>query len=203
MPKGDAVMSASVRVRKPPGPMTVEEFLDWPEDPTGALWQLVEGEAVMMAPAAPLHGNIQNNLSFILTAHLRAARPGCHSVTSPGIQPRVRAKLNLRIPDVAVHCSISDRGEPVMTAPILAIEILSVSNRAETWSNVWTYCTIPTLREIMVIHAASRIAEVLTRAEDGSWPESFERSGALVTLASIGLTFPLADAYIGTVLADG
>ncbi len=42
------------------------------------------------------------------------------------------------------------RGEQVIDDPILAIEILSVSNRAETWSNVWTYCSIPSLLEIMV-----------------------------------------------------
>ncbi len=190
-------MSASA---KPPVPMTAEEFLDWPEDPSGARWQLVEGEPVMMAPAAPLHGTIQTNLGYLLTAHLRANRPGCHAVTAPGIQPRVRSSSNVRVPDLAVHCGTTRRGEPLLDSPILAIEVLSITDRSLTWSNVWTYCTIPSLREIMVIHAASRVAEVLTREEDDTWPSQFERFTDRVHLRSIGLTFELKDAYQGSEL---
>jgi Uma2 family endonuclease len=193
-------MSATL---KPPAPMTVDEFLDWPEDPTGARWQLVDGEPVMMEPASPLHGAIQSNLGFILTAHLRAHRPGCHCITAPGIQPHARAGNNVRVPDLAVHCGSARRGEPLLNDPLMAVEILSISNRAQTWSNVWTYCSIPELREILVVHAASVMAEVLTRAEDGSWPKEFQRQGTLVTLGSIALSFPLADAYVGTELTHG
>jgi len=192
-------MSASV---KPPVPMTADEFLDWPEDPNGNRWQLVDGEPVMMAPAAPLHGTIQANLGFILTGHLRAHRPGCHVITAPGIQPRARAASNVRVPDLAVHCATTRRGEPLLDSPLLAIEILSVSNRAQTWSNVWTYCSVPELQEILIIHAASVAAEVLTRAGDGSWPKEFLRAAPVVTLRSIGLSFPLLEAYRGTELFD-
>ncbi len=191
-------MSASL---KPPAPMTVDEFLDWPEDSTGARWQLVEGEPMMMAPASTVHAAMQGNLATLLNAHLWQVRPGCHVLTAAGVIPRVRRDSNIRIPDLVVRCGPSSRGEALLDDPLLAIEILSVSNRAETWSNVWTYCSIPSLREIMVIHTASVTAEILRRSEDG-WPERFEQVVGTVRLDSIGLIFPILDAYRGTELAD-
>jgi hypothetical protein len=36
-----------------------------------------------------------------------------------------------------------DEEESALTDPVLLIEILSPSNQAETWANVWAYATIP------------------------------------------------------------
>lgn len=196
-------MSASLRPPgSPPSRMTVSEFLDWPEDPTGARWQLVDGEPTLMAPASDVHGTIQSALAILLGNHLRQARPGCRVVTNPGIRPRVRRDYNVRIPDLAVTCVRARPGTHLMPDPILAIEILSISNQAETWSNVWTYCTITTLREILVVRSTEMAAEILRRNADDSWPERFEPLGALIELQSIGASFPLVDAYEGIDIAD-
>ena len=47
--------------------------------------------------------------------------------------------------------------------PVLLVEILSPSNRAETWTNVWAYTTIPSVREILVLHSLRIRAELLRR----------------------------------------
>jgi hypothetical protein len=60
---------------------------------------------------------------------------------------------------------------------------------------VWTYCTIPTVREILVLHIAEPAAELLRRTADGGWPERFSRAGSTVDLASIAGTFSLASIY--------
>lgn len=203
MPKEDAAMSAYLKPPGPPSRMTVEEFLEAPEDPTGAGWQLVEGEPTMMAPASTIHGTIQANLAYLLIGHLRRTRPGCRVVTAPGIVPRVRRDSNVRIPDLAVHCGTARRGEQVIDDPILAIEILSATNQPETWANVWTYCSIPSLKEIMVIRTATVTAEILRRAPDGVWPGDFTPTRDIANLESIGMEFPLAEAYQGTELVDG
>ena len=187
---------------KPPVPMTLQEFLDAPDDPTGANWQLVEGEPVMMAPASTIHGTIQANLAYLLTGHLRRARPRCRVVTAPSIVPRVRRDSNVRVPDLAVHCGTARRGEQTIEDPILAVEILSASNRAETWANVWTYCSIPSLQEIMVIRTATMAAEILRRKPDSGWPEQFSPVEGAVRLGSIDFEFPLIEAYFGTELVD-
>ena len=62
-----------------------------------------------------------------------------------------------------------------LTDPVLVVEILSPSNAAETWSNIWTYTTIPSVREILVVRSATIGAEVLRRNADDTWPERARR----------------------------
>lgn len=58
--------------KPPPRRMTVAEFLAWnPEDGTGALWQLRDGEPEMMTPGTDAHGSIQSELAYLITTHLR------------------------------------------------------------------------------------------------------------------------------------
>jgi hypothetical protein len=62
----------SVVLKLPPHHMTVSEFLCWTSDEgTGALWQLRDGEPIMMAPALDVHGSIQNELSYRMLPGLR------------------------------------------------------------------------------------------------------------------------------------
>ncbi len=83
-----------------------------------------------------------------------------------------------------------------MEDPVLIIEILSPSNQAETWANVWTYITIPSVREILVLSSLAVGADILRRRADGTWPEEPEEiaQGDLI-LESIGFRVPLADIY--------
>ena len=87
--------------------------------------------------------------------------------------------------------------------PVLLIEILSPSNEAETWANIWTYISIPSMTEILAVHSTRIEAELLRRAADGSWPKQPELIGPDGTLAlrSIGYSTPLAALYRTTVLA--
>ncbi len=79
--------------------MTVAEFLEWPEDPTGALWQLVDGELTMRAPASDVHNTLLGNLSRLIGNHLDQTRPECRVVPAAGIRPWVRRDYNVRIPE--------------------------------------------------------------------------------------------------------
>jgi Plasmid encoded RepA protein len=79
------------------------------------------------------------------------------------------------------------------------VEILSPSNRSETWTNVWAYTTIPSVQEILVLHSTAVRAEMLRRDAEGNWPERPEvLEGGTLELLSIGLQLPLAAAYAGT-----
>lgn len=186
----------------PPSRMTVTEFLDWPEDPTGALWQLVDGEPTLMAPASDLHNGIQNNLGFLLEQHLRRARPHCRVVPAAGIRPWVRPDYNIRIPDLAVTCTLARPGVHLTPDPVLAVEILSISNQAETWSNIWTYCTIPSLLEILVVRSTEIAAELLRRDAGSGWPERFTAVGETIELRSVGADFALAALYRNVAFLD-
>jgi Uma2 family endonuclease len=186
---------------KIPVPMTVAEFLAW-TPPTGQLWQLVDGEPQAMAPASRTHGAIQAEIGALIRNHLASQHSPCSDITTPGVIPRVRSETNFRIPDLAVTCTAYNEEEAALTNPVLVIEILSPSNRAETWANVWAYTTVPSIKEILVLNSAKIGAELLRRAEDGSWPPGPQaiETGEL-TLESIGFSTPLAAAYRTTRLA--
>lgn len=122
-------------------------------------------------------------------------------MTEPAIVPLVRSRSNIRVPDVAVTCAPVDAGQIALPEPVLVAEILSPTNEADTWENVWTYGSIPSVQEVLVLRSASIAAELLRRRADGTWPEEPIQVGPDDTLQLIGLTCPLADLYIGTYLA--
>lgn len=183
--------------------MTVDEFLLWdPGDRSGRRWQLIDGEPVAMAPASENHGALQGEIGRLVANHLRAHRPGGRLIVLPGVIPRVRANHNFRIPDLDVTCAPA-RGEPMIADPVLLIEVLSPSNEAETWNNIWSYATIPSVMEILALRATRIEAELLRRQPDGSWPAEalILRAGDRLDLDSIGLSMDLASAYETTSLA--
>ncbi|WP_428534420.1 Uma2 family endonuclease [Rhodopila sp.] len=180
-----------------PARMTVDEFLVWDsDDVTGRRWQLIDGDPVPMAPAADVHGSIQNELGRLLGNHLLAAGSACRVVQAPGIVPRVRANENFRVPDLGVTCA-PPSGEVMVPEPVLLVEILSPSNEAKTRTNIWAYCTIPSVREILAVRSTRMEVELLRRDADGNWPDTAElvRPHGLLELSSIDLRTPVADLY--------
>lgn len=193
-------MSGALKI---PPVMTVPEFLAW-DAPPGARWQLVEGEPTAMAPASRTHGIIQGELGRLIGNHLTARNSPCQVISTPGIVPRVRSDNNFRIPDLAVTCTPYREEEYDVADPVLVIEILSPSNRSETWLNVWAYASMPSVQEILVIDSTAIAAEVLRRDAAGNWPPKAERvTEGDVILASIGFTTPIEAIYRGTRLLPG
>ena len=186
-------MSAAIQS---PSPMSAAEFLDWhPADCDR--YELVDGIPRAMAPPSPLHGAIQAEVTALLRNHLLERGLACRAINEAGIQPRVRAGFNVRAPDITVTCGARNPNDRVVHEPLAVIEILSPSNEADTRSNVWSYTTIPGLREILILHTAGIRAELLRREEGGAWPENplILTPGDTVTLESIGFAAPLASFY--------
>lgn len=192
-------------LKPPPLRMTVAAFLQWdPDDPSVHAWQLINGEPVAMAPPAENHARIQGELGGLLWRHLSRRKRGCSVLATPGIVPRGHSARNYRIPDIGVTCAPSSGGQ-MMPEPLILIEILSPSNEAETWDNVWTYLTIPSVMEVLVVNSTRIEAELLRRHPDGSWPDDPAPIGpdGLLALDSIGFSTPLAALYRTTNLAPG
>jgi Uma2 family endonuclease len=123
----------------------------------------------------------------------------CSLVVERGVVPRLLPDHNLRVPDLAVTCAPYQTEEAVLTDPVLLIEILSPSNQAKTWTNVWAYTSIPSVLEILILRADRIAADLLRRSPQGEWPE---RPVAItegeVVLESIGFRMSLTDLYRGT-----
>jgi Uma2 family endonuclease len=188
-------------IAPPPVRMSVAEFLEW-EPGDGRFWQLVDGVPEPMAPTVRTPAAVQNEIGRLLGNHLVDHPAGCSVLANPGIQPRVNAGFNVRIPDVVVVRGGYTEEERLLTTPVIAIEVLSESNELETRSNVWTYTSIPSLAEIVVFRTDAIGAELLRRGADGHWPAEPEvvTDGDLV-LDSIGFRAPLAAFYRTTRLA--
>jgi Uma2 family endonuclease len=179
-----------------PAAMTAGEFLTWnPQD--GDRWELIDGTPQAMAPASPRHGAIQSEAVRLIGNSLAERLPTCRVITEPGIQPKVRANLNVRVPDLAVTCAEWDPDRRLLHNPVVVVEVLSPSNKADTWANVWSYVTIPSVLEILVLHTAEVRADLLRREAGGAWPDNPLplTPGDVVTLESIGFTAPLAAFY--------
>ena len=168
--------------------MTVAEFFAW-NPPGPYLWQLVDGEPQQMAMANLTHGSLLAEIGSLISNHLDRRSSPCAIITMPGIIPRLLSEINIRVADLAVTCTSYETEEIALTDPVLVIEILSPTNQAETWANVWTYATIPSVREILVLKTVSIGAEPVV-IEAGE-----------LRLESIGFSFPLAAAYRTTRLA--
>jgi Uma2 family endonuclease len=191
-------------LRKTLPSMTVADFLAWPGDGTGRKFQLVDGEVCAMSPVSAVHSVIQLNLGSELRRHMREQKIQCRVGTEPCVLTRVRADINVRVPDIGVTCTRLAPGQQVWPDPILLIEILSPGNAADTWQNVWAYCTIPSLREVAIVHSTRVLAELLRRGPDGSWPEETAKVGPGGTLSfeSVGFSCPLSEVYAETPLGD-
>ena len=138
-----------VMLAKLPVRMSVEEFLNW--DSGDALkYELVDGEPRAMAPANRTHGILQGRLATLINNHLDREQRPCSLVVEPGVVPRLLPDHNVRVPDLAVTCAPYQTEEAVLTDPVLLIEILSPSNQAKTWTNVWAYTSIPSVLEILI-----------------------------------------------------
>jgi Uma2 family endonuclease len=178
--------------------MSVRDFLAW-EPGDGLRYELVDGEPRAMAPAGTIHGFLQGRLAALLNAHLDRDKRRCSVVVAPGVVPHVLSAHNVRVPDLGVTCSLLIPGQSTLPDPVLLIEILSPSNQAETWSNVWAYTSIPSVQEILILHSTRIAAEVLRRSLEGNWPgQPDELHDGQLMLTSIDFRVSLAELYART-----
>ena len=181
--------------------MTLQAFLAW-DSPWGSPWQLVDGEPRAMAPTSRTHGTIQSELGILIGNHFRERGSQCSIVSAPGVVPRVRSDSNFRVPDLAVTCTPYKDEEYSLADPVLIIEILSPSNQPETWTNVWAYTTIPSVREILMVRSTEIGADLVRRDASGDWPErALVIEEGVLGLQSIDFRIDIAALYRGTRLA--
>jgi Uma2 family endonuclease len=106
-------------------------------------------------------------------------------------------------PDLGITCAADAPSQRTLPDPIALIEILSPGNSTDTWDNVWAYTTIPSVREILVVHSTRVLAELLRRGPDGHWPAEPEEIGpdGTLCLGSIDFAYRLPEVYAQTHLA--
>lgn len=192
----------SAPARKQPDLMTVDEFIAWGGDGSGRKWQLFDGEPRAQDPGSDAHGTIDGNLIALIHNHLRVHHPHGRVVSQPGIAPAVQTNWNYRTPELGVSCAPNRADVHMVPAPVLLIEVLSKSNRRDTWSNVPLYMTVPSVQEILLVDSEDVQAFLLRRRPDGTWPSAHEDipPDGSIRLESIGLELPMAEVYHHTAI---
>jgi Uma2 family endonuclease len=177
--------------------MTVQEFFAWDSgDVTGRRWQLVDGVPTVSAAAPAAHGAVHAEVGALIGNHLLATESPFRVLSGAGIVPLVFANENFRIADLVVTQS-PPTWEFAVAKPTLVVEILSDYDEAETWSNIWTYATVPSVIEIALVHSTRMEVELLRRDPDGNWPASpvLVRPPERLVLASISFEVAVAELY--------
>src|SRR6516164_219426 len=149
--------------------MSVDEFLNW-DSGDAVRYELVDGEPRAMAPANRTHGTLQGRLATLINNHLDRENRQCSLVVEPGVVPHLLSDYNVRVPDLAVICAPYQTEEAVLTDPVLLIEILSPSNQAKTRPTIWSYTSMPGVREFLDLRADRIGAYLLRRSPQGEWP---------------------------------
>jgi Uma2 family endonuclease len=152
-----------------------------------------------MSPGSVVHGIIQANLTYELRRHFLEQKIRCRVGAEVGVITH-EGPNTVRVPDVGVTRAPMPSGQKEWPEPLLLIEVPSPSNASETWENVRSCRTVPSVQETAVIHSTRVLAEVLRRGPDGQWPEALEKIGESETLSfeCIGFACPLIDVYAET-----
>ena len=188
--------------RPAPLRMTRDEFLAWEGDGIHKRHELVEGVVCAMSPASVIHGRISMRLGALLVFHLDAKRPDLSVTSEAALSPGERAELNVRIRDLIISTDVARVGQILAEDILFVAEALSPGNRKNTQEALRQYRTIPSVRDILLLHSQQVRAEISHCGPDG-WPAepTIVEPGGVARIASIGFACPIEAIYAQTSLA--
>lgn len=173
--------------------MTQAEFFDFIRL-RDEKWELVGGEAVLMAGANQRHQTIAANVLASLHAQLRGKK--CRPTASDTAV--ATAEGTLRYPDIVVDCGPRDDQSMRATTPAAVVEILSPSTRGfDSHRKVAEYKSLRDIVHILLIDTEKTAC--LLHSRDGTvWHErAFASLAEIVRLPAVDAALPLAEIYEG------
>jgi Uma2 family endonuclease len=191
-------MSVAARTRRR---LSVSEFMAWSETrPDEERWELLDGEPVLIAPAAERHQVIVSNMISALRP--AAAERGCRVLPGMGILNGERDDF-APIPDVVVRCGPLSR-DGYARDPVFLAEVLSPSTMTnDRGRKVDFYKSIASLRAFAVVYADEARVEAWRRDGEGWTFEVVKGLGRALDLPDLATSLALADIYRDVPLADG
>ncbi len=172
--------------------MTVEEYFQLEENDPETRYEYIDGHVYAMAGGTANHDTIKSNIQRILWNLLRGSN--CR-IYSSDMKVYI-SETRYFHPDVTVTCDPRDRGRvQAIQSPRLIVEVLSPTTELtdRTWK-LKNYRTHPTNEEYVLADSQSCKIEIYHK-ENNKWIyEAFENTDEIM-LNSLGVHFPLADAY--------
>lgn len=175
--------------------MSVDEFVEMIRPyPDEERWELVDGDAILMAPQSERHQRIVGNLSDILRPLAKAR--GCTAVPGLGLLNEASDDY-APIADMVVRCGPPVEGSYAKD-PILLAEVLSRSTMSnDRGRKLDFYRAIPSLRTILIVYQNEMRIEVWQRADEGWTDLVLKTEDAVLSLPELGGDLHLTDIYDG------
>src|SRR5215469_16243444 len=180
--------------------MSVEDYLTLDRSSTEARYEYIDGYVYMLAGGTADHSAISINLTSLLHNQLRNSH--CRVYNS---DLKVRLPHNRYVyPDASVSCDQRDRGSiDIVQFPRLIVEVLSSSTEAYDRGRKFAYYrSCSTVQEYVLIDTQRQAVEVYRRQSDILWTLHPFGPGDQVELASLNLSFPIAEHYDGIGLQE-
>jgi Uma2 family endonuclease len=173
--------------------VTVEEYLELDRNSPDVRYEYINGRIIMMAGGSPQHSLIAANMTRILGQLLRES--SCCAFNSD-----VKIKLprmNYVYADASVSCDQRDFADPeFMYHPRVVVELLSPSTEAlDRGEKFESYRECSSVQEYIMVNTSRQAIEVCRREKNNFWSFQTLKLGATVELTSLGVHFPVADAY--------
>ena len=109
---------------KPPGRMTVDQFVDWAMAQPDGRYELMDGEVVAMAPERAAHARLKAKIWRALENAIAERGVACEALPD-GMTVRIDAHTAYE-PDAQVHCGERLSDETVIVpSPLIVVEVLS------------------------------------------------------------------------------
>ncbi len=177
--------------------MSVEDYLILNRNSKDTRYEYLDGEIRMLAGGSPDHSIIIANLTSAIKGSLKGSQ--CR-VYNSDLQLRLSEKRYV-FPDVTISCDERDRNQKEMIRhPRVVVEVLSPTTEAtDRGKKAAYYRACPTIQEYMMVDSEEVFVEVHRREEERWTINTFE-PGDTITLESLGVRFPIEDAYEGTSL---
>lgn len=178
--------------------MDVEDYLLLNRNSKNIRYEYLNGEIRMLAGGSPDHSIMIANLTAAIKGPLKGSQ--CR-VYNSDVQLQLSEKRYV-YPDITVSCDQRDRNQKEMIHyPRTVIEVLSPTTEAtDRGKKAAYYRACPTIQEYMMINSEEVLVEVHRREEERWTINTFE-PGDTVILESLGIRFPIEEAYEGTSLA--
>lgn len=180
--------------------MSIEDYLALDRSSSEARYEFIDGHPYLLAGGTADHATISFNMMSAI--HSRLSDP-CRIYNS---DLRVRlSETRYVYPDASVSCDPRDRGQAdTIQYPRLAVEVLSPGTEAyDRGRKFGYYRACPTLQEYVLVDTQRQAIEVYRRETDSLWTLHPFGPGDEVELASLGVRFPVAEAYRDVVFSEG
>ena len=151
----------------------------------------------MLAGGSPDHSIIIANLTATIKGPLRGSQ--CR-VYNSDVQLQL-SKTRYVYPDITVSCDQRDQNQKeTIHYPRVIVEVLSPTTEATDRGKKATYSrACPSIQEYMMVDSQEVLVEV-HRREGERWTINTFETGDTIMLESLGIQFPIEEAYEGTSL---